>query len=418
MPRPLPLPLRQRVAQLLRQGLTPDDIAPQLHISPRSVRRLRRRLRQRPADLALQPDYHQGGRRRSADSERLRQRAAELRREHPTWGAGRIRSRMLREGLKGVPGRRVLARWLKELGLAQLPTVAGKPSSDQGRACEPHHTWQVDAKEGIRLANGRRVCWLRLADEFSGAVLLTVVFDLPRWADVTPQQVQDALRRAFARWGKPARIRVDNGYPWGTTGGLPTCIALWLAGLGVLVVNIPTRRPQYNGVVERSQGTAARWAEPWACQDARQLQARVDEEDRVQRQEYAEPGGQSRLEAFPGLLHSGRAYAQSAEAAVWDLEGALAYLGQWEVRRQIDRKGQLSVCDRRYYVGVAFSQQRVRVRLDAASVAWVVRSEGGQELARLQARALSRQEILAYNVCRPKRRRHKPGPTICPTPEQ
>src|SRR5271157_1101411 len=30
----------------------------------------------------------------------------------------------------------------------------------------------------------------------------------------------------------PARIRVDNGTPWGSAGDLPTDLALWLFGLG------------------------------------------------------------------------------------------------------------------------------------------------------------------------------------------
>jgi hypothetical protein len=325
---------------------------------------------------------------------------------------------MLHEPLLPVPCRRVLVRWLKELNLAPVLAVRRKPDHDDRPASEPHHTWQVDAKECIRLANGRQVCWLRLVDEFSGAVLLTVVFDCPRWASVTAGQIQNVLRQAFARWGKPLRIRVDNGYPWGTTGGLPTGLALWLAGMDIEVVNIPVRRPQSNGVVERSQGTGARWSEPWRCQDVAQLQKRLDEEDRVQRQEYAENGGLTRLEAFPALLHSGRGYSRGLEELLWDLGKALAYLERWEVSRPIDQKGQLTLSDRKYYVGVALREQRTRVRLDAATGEWVVRNDEGKELARVAARGLSREEILAYNVCRPKRKRQKAGPTLCPTPVQ
>jgi hypothetical protein len=34
----------------------------------------------------------------------------------------------------------------------------------------------VDAAEQVPLRSGRRVCWLRIVDECSGAVLETVVF--------------------------------------------------------------------------------------------------------------------------------------------------------------------------------------------------------------------------------------------------
>jgi hypothetical protein len=95
---------------------------------------------------------------------------------------------------------------------------------------------------------------------------------------VPAADVQAALRRAFARWGRPQALRVDNGTPWGATGGLPTERALWLLGLGVRVLCNPPRRPQRNGVVERSQGVGQRWGEPHSCASAAaaELQARLD----------------------------------------------------------------------------------------------------------------------------------------------
>ena len=72
---------------------------------------------------------------------------------------------------------------------------------------------------------------------------------------------------AFGRWGLPGRFRVDNGWPWGALGDFPTELALWLIGLGVGMHWNNARRPQENGVVERSQGTSARWCEPWTCRD-------------------------------------------------------------------------------------------------------------------------------------------------------
>jgi hypothetical protein len=41
------------------------------------------------------------------------------------------------------------------------------------------------------------------------------------------------FRQVFVRWGLPDRVRVDNGYPWGTPRDLPSELALWLIGLGV-----------------------------------------------------------------------------------------------------------------------------------------------------------------------------------------
>jgi transposase len=403
MPRAIAAPVRQTIAALLLQGKKPDEVAALLNVCARSVRRLRHRLRNN--DTALLTAYAAGGRRRNAAVERLRQLCGELRKQHPRWGCERIRVQLRRQQPAGsVPCARTLRRWLRQLGLTPLPGVVKKPK-DPGRATQPHHTWQVDAKEGIRLGNGRLVCWLRIVDEYTGAVLMTVVFNFGCWADVSPEQVQEVLRRAFRRWGQPLRLRSDNGYPWGTTGGLPSCLGLWLAGLGVELFNNPPRRPQKNGVVEQSQGTGARWSEPEQCRDAQQLQERVDEEDRVQREEYPGPGGQPRWLEFRELRNSGRVYSLALEKALWDLSAALCYLEKWEVRRSVDKKGQVSVCDRSYYVGKHLSGQRLRVALGAATLQWVLRTEAGEEVARVAARGLSQQDILAYNVNRPRRRR-------------
>ncbi len=101
---------------------------------------------------------------------------------------------------------------------------------------------------------------------------------------------------------------MDNGVPWGSWGDLPTDLALWLIGLEVGLDWNPPARPQDNGVVERSQGTAKRWGEPQTCDSPEELQRRLEELDGIQRQEYPSVGGRSRLEAYPGLAHSGRAY--------------------------------------------------------------------------------------------------------------
>jgi hypothetical protein len=112
---------------------------------------------------------------------------------------------------------------------------------------------------------------------------------------------------------------VDNGTPWGSRGDLPTDLVCWLAGLGVAVTANPPRRPQANGVVERSQGVGKSWAEPERCDDARQLQGRLDELDRWQRELYPVVDVRGRLEAYPGLSHSGRAYDPAWEARHWAL---------------------------------------------------------------------------------------------------
>src|SRR4051794_41404623 len=129
----------------------------------------------------------------------------------------------------------------------------------------------------------------------------------------------------------PARIRVDNGTPWGSAGDLPTELALWLFGLGIEVIWNPPRRPQDNGVVERSQGTGKRWSEPPTCDGPAELQERIDDLDEIQREEYPSIEGRSRLEAFPGLRHPGRPIRAGVEGPTWSLEARWATPGTYAV---------------------------------------------------------------------------------------
>jgi hypothetical protein len=210
------------------------------------------------------------------------------------------------------------------------------------------------------------------------------------------------LRQAFARWGRPLQLKVDNGHPWGATGGLPTVLELWAAGLGVGLIRNPPRRPQKNGVVERSQGTAKCWAEPSQCVSVEQLQQRINEEDWLQREAYAEDEGASRRQKYPALLHSGRGYACSGERAFWDLERVVQLLAGVEVVRKVSPKGKVSLYDRSYQVGTAYGGQMVRVGLDPQTREWVIRRSDAEELRRHPAVELDAERIMALRISPPR----------------
>src|SRR5207302_5506378 len=126
------------------------------------------------------------------------------------------------------PPPRTLQRWLRRAGLTPPAAVLSQHPA-VGRAAEPHQVWQMDAAEQLKLSGGGRFCWLRLADECSGAILATALFAPARWAKVPDTQAQQAIRDCLARWGCPRAVRVDNGIPWGTSNGLPSELRLWLA---------------------------------------------------------------------------------------------------------------------------------------------------------------------------------------------
>jgi hypothetical protein len=172
MPAPLPVALRQRIRAALQQGVAPTALAHQLGMSPRTVCALYQRFRDNPDDLA--PSYHHPG--ASEPSDLIRQ-ALLLHQQHPTWGAPYVLVQLRRRDPQRTdwPSARTLQRWFRRQ--AQPPAPAGrKPAADAVGADGPHACWQMDAVEQLRLQTGAQVSWLRWVDEFSGAVLGTVVF--------------------------------------------------------------------------------------------------------------------------------------------------------------------------------------------------------------------------------------------------
>jgi len=243
----------------------------------------------------------------------------------------------------------------------------------------------MDAAEQLKLKGGGQFCWLRLADECSGAILATEVFAAARWATVPDTQTQQALRECMARWGCPQAVRVDNGIPWGTSGGLPSRLSLWLAGLGVAMHWNEPYRPQQNGVVESTQRVSQRWVYPAGCADLEEVRQRLRREDWVQREEYPAVDGRSRRQAYPALLHSGRGYSRGWEEAVWDPGLALRLLARYQMRRKVSGRGQVSMYHRLIEVGRDRAGTWVYVGMDAEAVEWVIREVNGREVRRRPA---------------------------------
>src|SRR5262245_20599132 len=172
MPAATPAALRSAVFRLAGDAC-PAEVARRLCLPDSTVRGLLRR-RAAGGDPLL-PDYHRCGRHQRLDLPWHRL-AVRLRQDRPRWGAGRIRveiRRLLPD--QAPPGERAIQRLFARL--AAPPAPAGRPvAQESARSRLPHHTWQMDAVEQQPLQSGQNISWLRLADEASGAVLMTVVF--------------------------------------------------------------------------------------------------------------------------------------------------------------------------------------------------------------------------------------------------
>lgn len=191
---------------------------------------------------------------------------------------------------------------------------------------------------------------------------------------------------------------MDNGHPWGSKGDWPTDLALWLIGLDVEMLWNPPRRPQDNGVVERSQGTGKRWTEPAKCRTPQELQERADDMDQIQREEYPSVHGRSRWQAYPELAHRQRPYSQAWEKDHWDLELVLAHMADYSVSRRVDSKGQVSLYGRNHYVGKPYARQDVYVMFDPLDREWVFSNAQGTQLRRRTAQEITPERIKKLQV--------------------
>jgi hypothetical protein len=216
------MPIRQAIWEAALKGADADSLSLRFNRPVRTIRHLLHCFRQ-AGDQVVAPAYRPG-RNTPCSGVDLVEFALSLRQLHPRWGAGMLRVQLARRYPDAdLPHPRTIQRWLRKAALPTAP--AGRKRQPRQRAKVPHETWEVDASDQMRLVTAEPVNWLRLTDECSGAILQTLLFP-GLWNKVAMEVTQNALRDAFARWGLPGSLRLDNGYPWGNWSELPTALAL------------------------------------------------------------------------------------------------------------------------------------------------------------------------------------------------
>jgi hypothetical protein len=218
------------------------------------------------------------------------------------------------------------------------------------------------------------------------------------------RQIQAMFRRIFVRWGRPDQIRVDNGYPWGSSGDMPSELALWLIGLGVGLIWNPPAQPRCNPKVERSNGLTQQWGEPQTCSNLRQLAKVLAEVGRIQREEYPALRGQTRMDVFPQLRTPRRVYRRSDESGLWELSRVDAFLAQGSWQRRASRTGVISIYGHNRAVGRTWAQQELGVRFDPTSRCWVISDQSGEVIKQLPAHELTKQRIMTLAVSRRRKK--------------
>jgi hypothetical protein len=193
--------------------------------------------------------------------------------------------------------------------------------------------------------------------------------------------VQAALIKVFWQWGLPRCIKVDNGRPFGDPQlQVVPILALWLIGLGIKVIWNRPRQPTDNAIVERGQGVLNCWIEPEKCGSVDELQKKLLEEARFQREVYPVQrlGNKTRVEYFPQLMQPGSPYRPKD----FQLKRVLDFLaeGQWE--RTVSSVGQFRHYGQRMQAGMKHKNQQISIKLDAAANEWMVFDRKGECIGR------------------------------------
>lgn len=216
-------------------------------------------------------------------------------------------------------------------------------------------------------------------------------FPHSRIAQVPLAALRARLIETFERWGKPGALRVDNGAPFGDpTLSTTPVLALWCIAVDVDMIWNRPHHPEQNGRVEKMQDTTQRWAEAGSARDLGDLQEKLSEVLRLQRECYAvvRLNGKTRLEVFPNLATSRRPYA----ASDFQLQRVHAFLCKKLYTRKVSADGSIVHYRQIHFLSWTLRRQWVQLRLKEDGSAWQVFSDY-KMIKELPATHLSEQNI-------------------------
>jgi putative transposase len=200
-----------------------------------------------------------------------------IKREHPTWGAPKIREKLRRaQSDIQLPAISTVHAVLDRHGLVsrgrkRRHTAEGTALS---KPVAPNELWCADYKGEFMLAD-RRYCYPLTISDFATRYLLTC----EALATTKEDHAFAVFERAFREFGLPKAIRTDNGVPFASAHALfgLSKLAVWWLRLGIRIERIKPGHPQQNGRHERMHLTLKKEATKPAAQNFLQQQAKFDE---------------------------------------------------------------------------------------------------------------------------------------------
>jgi transposase InsO family protein len=183
----------------------------------------------------------------------LEVRIVGMRKDHPRWGARRIRSELARAGAD-PPVVSTIHQVLVRNGLVAIRPPL-RPKADKRFEREiANDLWQIDATR-IVLADSSEVWVVDVIDDHSRYLLAAIAGPA-----ATGDLAWDSFELAASRYGLPRQVLSDNGLIFtGRLHGTEVAFEVSLKDLGVELINSAPYHPQTLGKLERFHRTVKEW---------------------------------------------------------------------------------------------------------------------------------------------------------------
>ena len=239
---------REFVRLALAEGANMRELCRRFGVSPTLGYRLLKRYRE-VGEAGLEARSRRPLRSPRRTSPEVEAAALAIRSAHPAWGGRKISAVLKRQGL-GPPAASTVTDILRRGGVELGRFGGGAGAFIRFEHPAPNDLWQMDFKGHVAMRSGR-LHPLTVLDDHSRFCLV-----LGACANERTRTVQDHLTEAFERYGRPWRMTMDNGSPWGNGPGDPfTPLGVWLLEHDIRIGHSRSYHPQTQGKDERFHRT-------------------------------------------------------------------------------------------------------------------------------------------------------------------
>ena len=290
----------------------------------------------------------------------VEQTIIQIKREHRTWGAPKIREKLIREfPMIKPPAKSTIHAVLDRNGLVKRRKrrryrAEGTPLK---HAKIPNGLWCADYKGEFLLGN-QQYCYPLTITDYRSRYLLAC-----EGLETTKSPFAfTVFERVFKEFGLPNAIRTDNGVPFASPNALfgLSRLSVWWLRLGINIERIQPGHPEQNGRHERMHLTLKKEATKPASYNFLQQQARFDD--------FVDVYNNERPHQALGGLYPGDVYTPSARPYRLPDEPEYPFHDR---AIKVTKCGRLCIGQRKVNLSTVFAGQKVGIR-EVADRIWLV----------------------------------------------